>query len=222
MSNQHQYRVGDIANGHVLTEQGWVPLPAPAQAAHAPGGSPDRPKRSWGKVVLSVVGGIVGLLLLIGVAADPVEDTDVAADPAPSATAEPEAATADAPTEAAPDPEPEPEATAEAPEPENAATVSQANALRAAESYLDTMAFSKAGLIDQLSSEYGSGFDPADAKWAVRQLDVDWSEQAVRAAESYLDTMAFSRQGLIDQLSSEYGSQFTKKQAVHAVDTVGL
>lgn len=101
-------------------------------------------------------------------------------------------------------------------------TAAQDNALRAAGSYLDTMPFSKAGLIDQLSSEYGSAFDKADAKWAVAQLDVDWNEQAVTAAENYLDTMAFSRQGLIDQLSSEYGSQFTKAQATYAADKMGL
>ena len=105
---------------------------------------------------------------------------------------------------------------------EETISVSRQNALKAAEQYLDTGAFSKQGLIEQLSSEYGSGFPKRDAQWAVNQLDVDWDEQAVKAAEQYLDTGAFSRQGLIEQLSSEYGSQFTKAQAQHAADEVGL
>ena len=44
------------------------------------------------------------------------------------------------------------------------------NALGSAEDYLDYTAFSRLGLIDQLSSEYGEGFDLADATWAVDQL----------------------------------------------------
>lgn len=101
-------------------------------------------------------------------------------------------------------------------------TVAQMMALATAEQYLATAAFSKAGLLDQLSSEYGSQFEKADARWAVNHLDVDWNEQAVRAGQQYLDTMPFSRAALIDQLTSEYGSQFTRAQAVYAVNQLGL
>ncbi len=96
------------------------------------------------------------------------------------------------------------------------------NALSSAEDYLDFSAFSRLGLIDQLSSEYGSGFRLDDATWAVDQLNVDWRQQAVRAAKEYLDFSSFSRQGLIDQLSSPYGSQFTVEEATYAVNTIGL
>ncbi|TIC79481.1 hypothetical protein E8D37_16865 [Nocardioides sp. GY 10127] len=96
------------------------------------------------------------------------------------------------------------------------------NALAAAKDYLQFQAFSRQGLIDQLSSDYGSGFKLADATWAVDQLDTDWNKQAVRAAKSYLDFQPFSRQGLIDQLSSAYGSQFTVAQATYAVNKIGL
>ncbi|MDP3894336.1 Ltp family lipoprotein, partial [Nocardioides sp.] len=92
----------------------------------------------------------------------------------------------------------------------------------AAEDYLDYSAFSRQGLIDQLSSEYGSGFRVEDAAWAVGQLKVDWREQAVRAAKEYLDYSPFSRQGLIEQLSSPYGSQFTVAEATYAVNKIGL
>jgi sorbitol-specific phosphotransferase system component IIA len=102
------------------------------------------------------------------------------------------------------------------------ATPSQQNALHEAESYLQTSAFSEAGLIDQLSSEAGSQFPHADAVWAVEHLHVNWNEQAVKEAKSYLSTSSFSCQGLIDQLSSEAGSQFTLAQAEYAVHRVGL
>ena len=100
-------------------------------------------------------------------------------------------------------------------------TMSQQQAIRAAENYLSWMSFSKEGLIHQLSSEFGDGFPEADARFAVESLDVDWYEQAVKSAESYLEFMSFSRQGLIDQLTSDIGG-FTIEQAEHAADAVGL
>ena len=101
-------------------------------------------------------------------------------------------------------------------------TLAMQNALSSAQDYLDYSAFSRQGLIDQLSSEYGSGFEIADATWAVSQLKVDWRQQAVQAAKDYLDYSSFSRQGLIDQLSSPYGSQFTVDEATFAVNQIGL
>ena len=102
-------------------------------------------------------------------------------------------------------------------------TLAMENALEAAQDYLDYSAFSRKGLIDQLSSDYGSGFEAADAKWAVDQRGArTGSEQAVKAAKDYLDYSSFSRQGLIDQLSSPYGYQFTVEEATYAVNKIGL
>jgi hypothetical protein len=101
-------------------------------------------------------------------------------------------------------------------------TLAMENALSSAQDYLDYQAFSRQGLIDQLTSDYGSGFKVADATWAVDQLGVNWNEQAVRAAKDYLSYSSFSRQGLIDQLSSSYGSQFTREEATYAVNKIGL
>jgi hypothetical protein len=101
-------------------------------------------------------------------------------------------------------------------------TFAMDNALAAAQNYLEVSPFSRQGLIDQLSSEYGSGFGVEDATWAVGQLNVDWKQQAVRAAKNYLDVSPFSHQGLIDQLSSPYGSQFTLEEAIYAVNKIGL
>ena len=99
-------------------------------------------------------------------------------------------------------------------------------AVRSAENYLDMMAFSRQGLIDQLSADYGEQFTVDQATYAMDYLEennlVDWNEQAVRSAENYLDMMSFSRQSLIDQLSSDYGEQFTVEQATYAADQVGL
>jgi hypothetical protein len=108
------------------------------------------------------------------------------------------------------------------PKPTKTITKSQEQALGQAQSYLESQSFSKLGLIDQLSSEYGSGFPLKDAKWAVAQLDVDWKDQAVKSAESYLESQNFSCKGLVDQLSSEYGSRFTKDEAKYAAKKVGL
>jgi Host cell surface-exposed lipoprotein/Protein of unknown function (DUF732) len=102
------------------------------------------------------------------------------------------------------------------------ATVSQQNALSSAQDYLSMQAFSKAGLIDQLSSKSGEGFPKTDAVWAVNHLHVSWFKEAVKSARDYLSMQSFSRSGLIDQLSSPYGEQFTVAQATYAANKVGL
>lgn len=99
-------------------------------------------------------------------------------------------------------------------------------ATRAGEDYLSMKGFSKQGLIDQLSSEYGDQFTVDEATAGVQAIEdagkVDWNEEAVKSAQDYLDMTSFSRQGLIDQLSSEYGDKFTAEQATYAADQVGL
>jgi hypothetical protein len=103
-----------------------------------------------------------------------------------------------------------------------AMTKSQEQALGAAQSYVDTMPFSKAGLVAQLTSEF-DGFSKADAAFAVKYVKADWKAEAVEAAQSYLDSgMSFSRKALIAQMTSKYGSQFTKAEATYAADKVGL
>ncbi|OEH53505.1 MULTISPECIES: Ltp family lipoprotein [Oceanobacillus] len=95
-------------------------------------------------------------------------------------------------------------------------SVSQENAIRQAESYLDFSAFSKSGLIEQLEYE---GFSKEDATFAVENIEVDWRAQAVLHAESYLDFSGFSRSGLIDQLLYEGHSE---ADANYAAEQVGL
>jgi hypothetical protein len=99
-------------------------------------------------------------------------------------------------------------------------TTSQENAVESAKSYLAMSAFSKQGLIDQLSSAAGDGFPRADAVFAVNHIDVDWNEQAVKSAEEYLKMTSFSKSGLIEQLSSPAGDGYTLAQAQYAADKV--
>lgn len=101
-------------------------------------------------------------------------------------------------------------------------TMGQAQALRAAEGYLDVTAFSRDGLIRQLTSEF-EGHARKDAVWAVDHLDVSWKKQAVEAGRSYLEMgTGMSRQGLIQQLSSKVADRFTVAQATYAADKLGL
>lgn len=97
---------------------------------------------------------------------------------------------------------------------ENALTMSQKQAVRAAENYLSFTAFSRKGLIEQLEFE---GYDNSDATYAVDSLNVDWQEQAIKKAEDYLDLTAFSKSGLVDQLMFE---GFSKEHATNAANTV--
>ena len=136
------------------------------------------------------------------------------------------APTTKAPAPPKPKPQPQPKPTpTPTPKPTPPAqpelTTGQEQAIGAAKDYLDTSAFSRAGLIEQLSSAYGSGFSKADATFAVDHLDVNWKEQAVLSAKEYLQTMHFSRAGLIQQLSSAYGSKFTRAEATYAAPQVG-
>lgn len=118
---------------------------------------------------------------------------------------------------------PKPQPSVESPKPAEASgTVSQENALRSAKSYLEMSGFSRNGLIEQLSSEYGDNYSVADATWAVDHLHANWKREAVEAGKAYLELGGFSRAGLIEQLSSPSGDQFTKSQATYAANQLGL
>lgn len=97
----------------------------------------------------------------------------------------------------------------------------QKNAVRSANAYLSMSGFSRDGLIEQLSSAYGDGYEKEDAIAAVNSLSVDWNEQAARSAQNYLATMGFSCQGLIEQLSSDAGDKYTLDQATYGAQQAG-
>jgi len=97
----------------------------------------------------------------------------------------------------------------------------QNNAVRAAQSYLSISAFSRDGLIEQLSSQAGNNFNLGDATKAVDSLSVDWNQEAVKSAKQYLQMMGFSCSGLTQQLSSRAGAKFTEQQASFGAQRAG-
>jgi hypothetical protein len=208
--------------GQNAGESGWQPQPQPRRG------------HLRGLAGLGMLALVAGVLAVAGCA--PAQE-----EPARASASTPSAPTQTAPSPTAPAPTNDPgditddgtwpegwekpteEATEEpAEESKPSLTVAQENAIGAANDYLDFMAFSRKGLIHQLSSEYGSDFSVKDATFAVDHIEVNWNEQAAKAAKDYLDTMHFSRSGLIEQLESPYGGQFTHSQAVYGVNKAGL
>lgn len=176
---------------------------------------------------LIIASSALGALALIGIAFGgndvkaPVSDTL----PNVVTTTAPVEPTVAATTEVPATTEPTVEATTEAPKPTKTTpkmTASQEQAVGSAESYLDFTAFSRKGLIRQLSSEAGEGFSVKDATYAVDHIKVNWNEQAAKSAEAYLKMTHFSRSGLIRQLESSAGEGFTHAQAVYGVNKAGL
>jgi hypothetical protein len=100
-------------------------------------------------------------------------------------------------------------------------TRQQKNAARSAKQYLSISGFSRDGLIQQLSSDAGDGYDIDDATVAVDSLNVDWNRQAVRSAKQYLRLSGFSCRGLIQQLSSSAGDRYTFDEATYGAEQAG-
>ena len=93
-------------------------------------------------------------------------------------------------------------------------------ALNKAMQYSDIMHMSKAGIYDQLTSEYGEKFPAEAAQYAVDHMEADWNANALAKAENYSQTMYMSKQGIYDQLISEYGEKFTADEAQYAIDHI--
>ena len=82
--------------------------------------------------------------------------------------------------------------------------------------------FSRAGLIEQLSSEFGERFSLDDATYGVDATQTDWNAQACLSAKGYLKLTAFSHESLVEQLSSDFGSKYTPDEAEYGVTCAGL
>ncbi|MFR6017579.1 MAG: Ltp family lipoprotein [Paraclostridium sordellii] len=94
------------------------------------------------------------------------------------------------------------------------------SALIKAKTYSDTMGMSKAGLYDQLTSEYGEKFTEEAAQYAIDNIKADWKENALKKAKTYQESMAMSPSAIYDQLISEYGEKFTEEEAQYAIDNL--
>jgi hypothetical protein len=91
------------------------------------------------------------------------------------------------------------------------------SALSKADTYSNMMHMSKAGLFDQLTSEYGEQFSAEAAQYAVDNVVADWNANALAKAKTYQDDMSMSPAAIHDQLTSEYGEQFTASEADYAI-----
>ena len=94
------------------------------------------------------------------------------------------------------------------------------SALKQAKTYSDVMNMSKAGIYDQLTSEYGGQFTEEAAQYAIDNVEADWKENALKSAETYQETMSMSPAAIYDQLVSQYGGQFTEEEAQYAIDNL--
>lgn len=92
------------------------------------------------------------------------------------------------------------------------------SALKKAQIYSEMMYMSKAGIYDQLVSEYGELFTEEEAQYAIDNIDADWKANALEKAKTYQNTMSMSPAAIHDQLTSEYGEKFTQEEADYAID----
>ena len=97
---------------------------------------------------------------------------------------------------------------------------SMSTRLEKAELYAKTMSMSKAGVYDQLTSEYGEKFPAEAAQYAIDNLQADWKSNALKKAQTYQNDMSMSTQAIYDQLTSEYGEKFTAEEAQYAIDNL--
>jgi TM2 domain-containing membrane protein YozV len=163
------------------------------------------------KKVAWIVTGIVLVLGIISGGVNGARQPALPASDAPAISAPVEEATSE-PSEAPVEEEPVEEAPA-AP----AVPVEYASALTKAQTYSDMMHMSKAGLYDQLTSEYGEKFSAEAGQYAIDNVAADWNANALEKAKSYQDSMAMSPEAIRDQLVSEYGEKFTQEEADYAI-----
>lgn len=157
------------------------------------------------------------LVLFVGMGLMNPAPAEEAAGPAPAVTQgatpeAPEPAQQPSPSEPPEQAEPEPAAPAEP-----AVPAEHQAALATAQDYVDMMHMSKAGLRDQLTSEYGEKFPEDAADYAVANVKADWKANALATAQEYRDTMNMSNSAIRDQLVSEYGEKFTTAEAEWAM-----
>lgn len=156
--------------------------------------------------VIAIIVSVASVAGLAGAVNEEIENQQASTAPAAPATPSAEASAPEesaAPTEEA----------ADAPD----VPVEYASALTKAQMYSDVMQMSKAGIYNQLTSEYGEKFSPEAAQYAVDTLQADYNANALAKAKQYQDTMAMSPSAIHDQLTSEYGERFTAEEADYAI-----
>lgn len=94
-------------------------------------------------------------------------------------------------------------------------------ALESAKIYSDSMYMSKAGIFEQLTSEYGEGLSPEAAEYALSNLNADYNRNALESAKMALEVMPdYSPEEVREYLVSEFGAQFTEAEADYALQNL--
>lgn len=187
--------------------------------------TPKTKKSIWKRWWMIVIYVIVGIAIISNLSGGDGDET-AAEEPTSEASASenaPEESQDSEPEEATAEPEPTPEEVEEEPEEadeEEDVPSEYDSALRSAETYSDTMHMSKAGIFDQLTSEYGGQFTDEAAQYAIDNVDADWNDNALESAKTYQETMAMSPAAIHDQLTSQHGGQFTQEEADYAIDNL--
>ncbi|MFS0853159.1 Ltp family lipoprotein [Microbacterium sp. 179-I 3D4 NHS] len=166
---------------------------------------------------------VTGVLVLVGAISGGVNASQSAEVPAsaPAVTAPAETEADDSADEPAEEPVEEPVEEAPA-EPETPSVPAEyTSALTKAKTYSDFMHMSKAGIYDQLTSQYGEQFSAEAAQYAVDNVEADWNANALAKAKTYQESMAMSPSAIRDQLVSEYGEKFTPEEADYAIANLG-
>lgn len=167
------------------------------------------------KIAWIVTGAVFALGIIINAVNGATAQDTAAPVPDKPAAVEPVAEPSDEPSEAPVEEVAEEPVVEESEEP--AVPIEYANALTKAESYSELMHMSKAGIYDQLTSEYGEKFSAEAAQYAVDNMTADWNANALAKAKDYQDTMAMSPSAIHDQLTSEFGEKFTAAEADYAI-----
>lgn len=177
-------------------------------------------RKKAAKKLFLIAGGCFALFI-VAIAATPAEDNKQEAKSSPAPIVSPSPTKAPEPTKVpavdptvVPTEKPTPEPTKESVPREYKA------ALKKAEQYAENMHMSKAGVYDQLTSEYGENFPKEAAQYAIDNIVFDWKENALKKARSYAETMSMSDSAIHDQLISEYGEKFTEEEAKYAIDNL--
>lgn len=153
---------------------------------------------------LTVIGVLI-LLAIIGNSGNKKADTQTAA----KSETTPAASSASKAAQATPTPTPAPKTPS--------IPAEYVSALNKATEYANTMNMSKAGVYDQLTSQYGEKFSAAAAQYAVDNVQADWNTNALAKAKQYQNQLSMSPAAIHDQLVSADGEKFTEAQANYAI-----
>ncbi|WEK61870.1 MAG: Ltp family lipoprotein [Candidatus Microbacterium colombiense] len=174
---------------------------------HALAGYQEHKKVAW------IVTGVVLVLGMISGGVNAAQRPALPAADAPAVSVTTDSASEEPADEPAEAPAEEPEEEPEGP----AVPAEYASALTKAKTYSELMHMSKAGVYDQLTSEYGERFSAEAGQYAIDNLVADWNANALAKAKTYQESMAMSPDAIRDQLVSEYGEKFTAAEADYAI-----